>query len=33
MSFGFSITDIVHAVEIAKRINDVFFTRHNAAGT
>jgi hypothetical protein len=33
MSFGFSITDIVSAAQIAKKINDVWFTRHNAAGT
>jgi hypothetical protein len=32
MSFGFSITDIVHAAAIAKQIKDIWFTRHNRAG-
>lgn len=31
MSFGFSVTDIVHAAHIAKQIKDIWFTRINRA--
>lgn len=32
MSFGFSITDIIHAGHIAKQIKEVWFTKINRAG-
>jgi hypothetical protein len=33
MSFGFSITDIIKAAQIAKDIKDIWFTRLNRAGS